>query len=185
LPSYFTDKQGYRRPAPAIGFYRKDGVIHPITQSGVHEHTPNRKLTEYNPRRAEQNKRHEPRPISSISRRKYHEWHNEFERKKMNGQHPKALPIGAFDSYYRSRKAAFEATGGTATTFDDQFDKIDVAQAVDSWSDLDSELKSNDIYASREDVADLRRKAREQQREEREIERSYREYAREQRANAA
>ncbi len=103
----------------------------------------------------------------------------------MNGQHPKALSLGAFDNYYRSRKSAYEAIGGSATSFDDQFDKIDTAQAVDSWSDLDSELKANDIYASRDDIAEIRRKARDEAREEREIERSYRQYVKEQRANAA
>jgi hypothetical protein len=177
--SYYIDDRGYHRPQ-AIGFYRENGVLHPITPAGVHMRTV--KLA---PRRYKQDKRHERRPISPVARSKYHEWHNEFERKKMNGQHPKALPLGAFDSYYRSRKAAYEATGGSATSFDDQFDKIDVAQAVDSWSDLDSELKSNDIYASREDVTELRRKARDEQREEREIARSYREYQKEQRKASA
>ncbi len=186
MASYYTDKLGYRRPAPAIGFYRENGVIHPITERGIHEHTPNRKLTEYHPRKFERKKRgYEPLSISPAVRHAYHNYKVEYDRDRMNGMKRKHLPEGAFERYYRSRKAAFEAMGGSATTFNEAFDSIDSAQAVDSWSDLDSELKANNIYASREDVSEIKRKAREEARENREIERSYKQYLREQKKERA
>jgi len=177
--SYFTDQLGYRRPK-AVGFYKENGIVHPITPQGIHEHTPR-----YHPRTYKNPKQKEHLTFSPAVRQKYHEWHNEFEHARMEGRKRKNLPEGAFERYYRSRKAAFEATGGSATTFNDQFDKIDVAQAVDSWGDLDSELKANDIYATREDVAGLKRKAREEARENREIERSYAQYQKEQKKASA
>ena len=95
----------------------------------------------------------------------------------MQGVKRRSLPIGALENYYKSRKAAYIAEGGQPDVFNDEFDKIDVALASDSWRDLDPLLEENHIYHEGPDIAELKRKAREERRLEKELEREYAHYA--------
>jgi hypothetical protein len=107
---------------------------------------------------------------------KYYEW----VRYSRRWQNRKMLPIGALQKYYESRKAAFIAEGGSPDLFDDAFDKLDMAQAVDSWADLDKELSKHLIFTykkgERLSQREIERMIREREEEERRLEELYKQY---------
>lgn len=114
--------------------------------------------------------------LTPFVKREYEIWHDQYLKDKQEGRNRKSLTALGLQKYYDSRKAAFEVEGGTPDSFKDAFDKVDVAVASDSWHDLDSELKRENIYGSDVDVSEMRRRAREEAGEDRRISNEYEEY---------
>jgi hypothetical protein len=114
--------------------------------------------------------------IDPLVRDKYYEW----VRYSRRWHNRKMLPIGALQKYYESRKAAFVAEGGSPDLFDDAFDKLDMAQAVDSFVDLDKELSKHLIFTykkgERLSQREIERMIREREEEERRLEKLYKQY---------
>ena len=182
--------EDYRR---IVGFYTdEEGRVRPITarkeQIQVQELKERKEEIK---RKIEEAKREEvsvERPagvpafkkrkleIDPIVRDKYYEW----VRYSRRWQNRKMLPIGGLQKYCESRKAAFVAEGGDPDVFDDAFDKIDMEQAVDSWTDLDKELSKHLVFKYRKDEKlsrkEINEMIREHEEEERRIEELWREY---------
>lgn len=125
----------------------------------------------------ERARRGEKVEISPSVRWQYDIWHEQYEKDRSEGKHRKPLSVLALEKYYRANKRSFEAEGGSAHAFNDQFDKIDAASATDSWGDLDSELERHNILSS-VSTKELEHKAREARKQEKEIEDSYADYLR-------
>ncbi|MGI0080671.1 MAG: hypothetical protein ACRECH_13740 [Nitrososphaerales archaeon] len=112
--------------------------------------------------------------ITPFVKREYDIWHDQYLKEKQEGRKRKSLTELGLQKYFDSRKAAFEVEGGTPDSFKDAFDKIDVAIAADSWHDLDSELKRENIYGP--DVSETTRRAKEEAAEDRRISKEYEGY---------
>jgi len=117
-----------------------------------------------------------PLIIDPLVRTKYKEW---LQATK-NWRNRKMLPIGSLQKYYESRREAFVAEGGDADVFDDLFYRIDMAQAVDGWLDLDKELKKHFITVSTKTEAQKEKEAMEKYKayleEEKRLQELYEEY---------
>ncbi len=113
--------------------------------------------------------------VDPFTRHEYQIWRDQYEQDRARGINRKLLPIGALQKYIKFQRASYIAQGGDSESFKDQFDRVDIASASDSWRDLDGELEKNHIYggaSSKNEYAEIRR----QQKEEREISKGYDEF---------
>ncbi len=117
-----------------------------------------------------------PRRIDPVVSFKYGEWKRQYDSDRLHQRKRKNLGIGSLQNYVSTRRAAYIAEGGQPDLFNDEFDKVDIAVASDSWSDLDNELQDHHIFAREEDPRELAREARRHAKEEKEFERQYEEY---------
>jgi len=177
---FYTDESGRVRPITAPSpeqklEEQKQKLEEKIMQKPQVE-TPGPPIAPPSYRPSRSSKIRGPLVIDPLVRTKYREW---LEASR-HWRNRKMLPIGSLQKYYESRREAFVAEGGDADVFDDLFYRIDMAQAVDGWIDLDKELKKHFITAPTKTEAQKEKEAMEKYRqyleEEKRLQELYEEY---------
>lgn len=69
--------------------------------------------------------------------------------------HKRKRPLSklGLQSWYTSRRHAYESLGYDPAKFDDSLDNLDLATVGDSFVELDSQLKTSEIVSDREKIA--------------------------------
>jgi hypothetical protein len=116
--------------------------------------------------------------ISPLVSKKFYEWLRSSRSKIFKR---KMLPIAGLQRYYQKRKDAYVARGGSPDAFDQAFDDVDIAVAVDGWSSLDAELAKHlhEDIGKREEAPtakELKEMVKSHEEQEREIDEKYAQY---------